>query len=136
MQMKRATNYALRIMIELSLSPKVAVPTLSKMLELQESYVIKILIKLKKAGLVKAIAGVNGGYSLNKERSQITLYMIIEAIENSIKINRCLEHDQFCSRSATDYCAVRKLYMELQHGIENEFKQVTLERLLLEKSSS
>ena len=31
-------------------------------------------------------------------------------MENTTKINRCLEEDMFCNRKAVDYCAVRRYY--------------------------
>lgn len=133
MQLQPATGYALRIMTELSYVDKISLSALSKKINIQEFYLTKILTRLKKEGLVKSYAGIYGGFSLAKDASDITVWMIIQAIEPCSLVSHCLEGEGCCSRNATSYCAVRKVFQEIQGVIEDTFTNVTLESLKKER---
>ena len=51
-------------------------------------------------------------------------------MENTIKINRCLEEDEFCSRKAAQRCKVREKYQMIQEMIEQELKGLTFQDFL------
>ena len=93
----------------------------------------KILKKLKKAGLVRSIAGSQGGYMLVKRPEEITLGEIISTTETTMKINRCLEADTYCSRNATATCMIRKYYQILQNEIDNVVLKRTIGDILNER---
>lgn len=65
-----------------------------------------------------------------KSMEEINLYEIIELMEPKMKINRCLEEDEYCSRFATEHCPVRKFYSNLQNELEIKLKEMTVRRLL------
>lgn len=54
---------------------------LSQILQVSDSYLKKILMKLSKAGLVKAHSSKNGGYQLAKSIDAITLRDVFFALE-------------------------------------------------------
>ena len=82
--------------------------------------------KLKDANIVRACEGLKGGYVLIKEPEEISLFDIIASTEVTMKINRCLEEDGFCSRNATDYCSVHKAFLKVQKIYENSLQEVTI----------
>ena len=47
-----------------------------------------------------------------------------------MKINRCLEEDEYCSRFATESCPVRKFYCRLQISLESMLKTMTIKEIL------
>ena len=51
-------------------------------------------------------------------------------MENTTKINRCLEEDAHCNRKAVDYCAVRRYYAKVQEKLENKFFSISLAEIL------
>ena len=61
---------------------------------------------------------------------EITLGDVIRLMENTTKINRCLEEDMFCNRKAVDYCAVRRYYAKVQKELENHFFTISLKEIL------
>lgn len=73
-----------------------------------------MLSKLKKAEYISVDLGVRGGYRLNRILREITLGEVISLMENTTKINRCLEEDSYCNRKVVDYCAVRRYYAKVQ----------------------
>jgi len=58
---------------------------------ISETYLSKIYTKLRKAGLVNSVPGVNGGYALARKPSDITFWDVIEAIEGSSFMFQCAE---------------------------------------------
>ena len=127
MQLKSTTDYAVRIVYYLALHREIVTAAeLSAALKIPESYIPKITKKLKDANIVRACEGLKGGYVLIKEPEEISLFDIIASTEVSMKINRCLEEDGFCSRNATDYCSVHKAFLKVQKIYENSLQEVTI----------
>ena len=75
-------------------------------------------------------ASKNGGFAVNKPAQQIDLLSIIRIMENTVKINRCLEEDEYCSRFATATCPVRSFYCILQDELESKLSSITIKSLL------
>lgn len=130
MQLKISTDYAIRIVLYLAMKEEgISLKELSEILKFESQYVIKFSKKLYDKGIVN-IDEMEEHFSLLKSPKEITMFDIINAMENTIKINLCLEEDKYCSRFATDTCAVRKFYCELQNDIENSLKNKTIYDLL------
>lgn len=131
MQLNITTDYAIRIIVYLSKTQEKATSKeLSENLCIPQHYILKITKKLENAELINVYNGKNGGFSIAKEKSQISLLDIIETMEPTTKINRCLEPDKYCSRCATEYCPVRKVYCFLQKEIEERLSSITVDEIL------
>lgn len=133
MQMKKTTGYAIRIILELSRRGTVTIEQMASILNVEGTYAQKILRKMRKAGYVKAINGKGGGYELVRKEEKMNLWDIMEMMEESTAINRCLEKDHYCSKNATENCAVRRIYNEIQEELEKEFRAITIEELMKEE---
>ncbi|NLO85384.1 MAG: Rrf2 family transcriptional regulator [Clostridiales bacterium] len=126
MQLKLATDHAIRsIMYMTRKKDFCSVAEIAENMVISPCYLYHTLASLKAAGLVEVERGCNGGYRLKKEPSEITVLDVITTIEDTIKINRCLETDQFCTRDAVKTCAMHAVYEQLQDVIENTFRGVT-----------
>ena len=125
MQLKNTTDYAIRIVCHLAMhSETVTTSELASELKVPGSYIPKITKKLKEANIITASEGIKGGYSLAKKPEDISLFDIISATEVTMKINRCLEKDGFCSRNATDYCRVHKVLLKVQETYQDSLQNV------------
>ena len=132
MQLNITTDYAVRIMLYLSMSEGENLITSSELAEqlvVPRSFLYKIGNKLSDAGLILVKPGVNGGYRLARPAETITLFDVIRVMEQSSYISRCLEKDAYCSRCAADHCPVRRFYQGLQGKIEDLFSSITLAEL-------
>lgn len=131
MQFNISTDYAIRIVLYLALiNDKVYAKDLANNLCIPESYVYKITKKLQSDNFINCKAGHNGGFKLSKTPEQITLYDIINLMEPTVRINRCLEDDKYCSRYATEDCPVRKFYTGVQGAVEKQLKSITIAELI------
>lgn len=131
MQLNITTDYAIRIVYYLALKEEtITASELASVLKIPVNYISKITKKLKAAEIVQACEGIKGGYALMKKLEMISLFDIVSSMEVTMKINRCLEPDGFCSRNATDYCNVHKALLNVQKTYEDALKSVTIADLI------
>lgn len=131
MQLKIATDYAIRIVFYLAAQKRmISSKELSEKLGIPQSFVYKITTQLQNENIITHGAGTKGGFELIRKPEDISLYQIIDLMENTTKINRCLEEDEFCSRFATEDCPVRKFYQILQLNIEQHMKEISINDLI------
>ena len=115
MQLNVTTDYAIRIVLHLIQKKGVANSNeIASAMGIPRSYILKIAKKLKEANILSERRGIDGGFVLIRDPDQLTLLDIVGALERTVNINRCLEEDEYCSRSAVSYCKVRELLVELQ----------------------
>lgn len=131
MQLNLTTDYAIRCMVYLAqLDSGDSALGISRVIGIERIHTQKILRSLQKAGLVKSTLGSTGGFFIAKSPDDISMLDIIQAMERTILINRCLEEDRYCSLTRTNVCPVRKVYVELQNQMEEFLGSWTLTRLL------
>ncbi|MEG0250385.1 MAG: Rrf2 family transcriptional regulator [Peptostreptococcus sp.] len=132
MQLNITTDYAIRIVLYLSTNMDEFVSTkeLSDNLCISRAYVTKIVKILEKNNLVTIMRGNKGGVALKKEPSSISILEVISVMESTIKINRCLEEDRYCSADRSDYCKVSKMYSKIQKQLEEELSKTTVDTLV------
>lgn len=97
MQFSKSTGYALHALIHLARSERgqnVGIKELSALLGVSESYLSKIMSKLRQDGILKAVTGVNGGYELARSADQITFLEVIQIIEGRQHLYDCFNMDE------------------------------------------
>ncbi|RJX40506.1 Rrf2 family transcriptional regulator [Paenibacillus pinisoli] len=92
MQYSKSTDYALHALLHLAISERrqnVGIKELSASLGVSESYLSKIMSKLRQDGIVRAVPGVNGGYELARQADQISFLDVIQVIEGRQHMFEC-----------------------------------------------
>lgn len=131
MQLTLMTDYAIRTVLYLAEKGRIVpMGEIAEHMSIPKTYLMKVLRTLRGAGYIDANAGINGGYYLTVKPEELTLWDVIQATEGTIRLNRCLEDDHFCSRDATGSCPVRAFYVTVQGTVEEQLSSVTVARLL------
>ncbi len=94
MQFSIGVEYALHCllyMIDIPSGKAVGIKDLAAFQGVSETYLSKVYTKLKKAGIVSSIPGVNGGYELARNPESITFWDIVEAVEGKAPLFQCAE---------------------------------------------
>jgi len=78
-------------MVDIPSGRAVGIKDLSAFQGVSESYLSKVYTKLRKAGIVNSISGVNGGYELARIPESITFWNIVEAVEGTAPLFQCAE---------------------------------------------
>jgi Rrf2 family protein len=99
--------------------------------QLPVDYVEQILLRMRRAGLVRSTRGAHGGYELAKAPAEVSIRAVIEASEASTFDLHCVSHpvgEERCSSSQT--CSIRPVWMLLQQRIDDVLEGVCLADLL------
>jgi len=82
-------NYALSAIFELAKNEYkgfIQIKEIAKAQNIPQKFLEKLLISLKRAGLVESMRGSQGGYKLSKSPDQITIMDILVGIEGKVKL--------------------------------------------------
>ena len=133
MQLNITTDYAVRMTLYLAQQGGVAAAAeIGRAMAIPSKYVKTVAKPLCDAGLLRAVRGAGGGFGLNLPPEKITMHAIVNVMEGTTRINRCVEQDVYCSRNGTQTCPVRRLYQWVQDGVDEAFGKMTIARLLQE----
>lgn len=91
-------------------------------------FLAKIIIPLRKAGLVESLEGVNGGYRLAKPPDQISIREVLQALGEDLSLVRCEDNDKNCQSFCQ--CNARGFWHELQEAIHTTLSRYTVADLV------
>ncbi|HTL94552.1 MAG TPA: Rrf2 family transcriptional regulator [Gemmatimonadaceae bacterium] len=97
-------------------------------------YVEQILLRLRRADIVKSTRGAHGGYSLARAADQISVRDVIAASELTTFDLHCVSHpvdDERCA--ASNACSIRPVWVLLQQKIDAVLDGVHLSDLMYEE---
>ena len=98
---------------------------------LPADYVEQILLRLRRAGVVKSTRGAKGGYMLSRPPGEITMRDVIHASELETFDLHCVSHPVEEDRcSSAHNCSIRPVWLMLQRRIDDVLESVTLADLL------
>jgi Rrf2 family transcriptional regulator, cysteine metabolism repressor len=95
-----------------------------------ENYLRRLLIELKRGGLVASQKGPSGGYVLARPPSKITMADVVQIIEGNYAPVECLEEgaaNGICR--AGDSCAMREVWREVRDSVNSILGRTTLQSL-------
>lgn len=127
------SDYAIRIVLYLSqIQKRAEAKSISDQTEVTLRFALKILRKLVAAGIVKSFKGTQGGYELNKAPSEITLAEVIETVEGTYYLSRCLDPQLGCNRDSkpSPYCKVQREFARISEYVRTELQNVTFDKLI------
>ena len=97
-------------------------------------YVEQILLRMRRAGIVRSTRGAHGGYSLALPAEEISVRAVIAASELTTFDLHCVSHPVETARcSASEGCSIRPVWMMLQQRIDDVLESVHLSDLLAEE---
>jgi Rrf2 family protein len=130
MQLTRAADYAIRVMIHLS-SPgadgRLSLPALAQATGAPESFLSKVMQALTHAGLVSSQRGQSGGFHISPRGRGASMRDVIEAIDGPIYLNVCLMSGRSCRRKAA--CPAHPIWEEAQQAMLEVLERASLAAL-------
>lgn len=129
MRITRETDYALRMLRELSGADQKAGEGRISVREIAENELIplqfayKISKKLEKAGLVKISRGAEGGCRLTADLRGVSLYELMQAMDEDPYVISCMEPGYECQwRSRNKNCRVHQQLALVQQRLNAELQ--------------
>ena len=131
MKISTKGRYGLRILMDLAIhqseKPRL-IRDIAKSQQISEKYISRLVIALRKAGMIRSVRGVNGGFHIAMKPEDITLLDVIEAMEGPLSIVDCVTMPGKCSHSKN--CAPREIWGKLNEDIRELMRGTTLADIL------
>jgi len=130
MEISRRTDYGVRIVLHLATLPqdeRAVAHNIADRQKIPRPFLAKIISQLCLAGLLTTYRGAGGGVALAKPAAEITLLEVVEALEGSIRLNRCVIRPDDCPRNS--YCPVHLVWSKAQADLVDRLSSTTFETL-------
>lgn len=139
MQISRTEEHGLRLVTRLAAEGgQLTVGEMAAIEEIPEPTVAKVLLALRRAGLVRAVRGRNGGYRLAAEAHEITVSRVLEALGQPLfegRFCRSLDSDSEMSCPHDAGCGIRPVWQHIESLIVSVLEKTTLSDLLAGEES-
>ena len=127
MKLSSRAIYGIRVCSLISTEERtpVALSLIAEKSELSEKYLEQILGSLVKGGVLVSTRGVNGGYSLARNTSEISLLDILVAVDDVMEVG--------CGGKCEKICPDKATFVEIENKINDIFKSSSLESITLQR---
>ena len=131
MKLTTKGQYAIQAMIDIAVhctksTNPISLREIAQSQSIPLPFLEQIAIKLRRAGLVRSTRGPSGGYVLSKDKKQISLADIIQAVEGTINVSPNTENK---------FEVTHQLWQKLNRSIYTMLKSITLEDLYYDSIS-
>ncbi len=122
------THFGLVLMTEIARDPKpISLATIAATGLTTKGHLEDIIRPLREQGLVKAIRGAHGGYTLTRSSSKITVAEIIKVLEGTFTSVSCLSGE---SCPVEIDCGSKDIWRRIQDDVMKTMSGITLKDLL------
>jgi len=131
MKITRACDYAMRALIYMADKPAGTVfmrSDLSRLSDVPDSFLGKIMQGLVKANILISVRGKKGGFRFEKKPDDISMYDVITAVEGNLQITECLNNTDFCKQTTS--CNLHRTWHSIQDLLAKRLKQISLKNLM------
>lgn len=132
MRLSTKARYALRMIVDVAThedgNRPVSLGTVAGRTGLSRGYLEQLALPLRRARILRAVAGRSGGYALARSPEAITVGDIIEASIGSVILADCLEAPDSCP--GYEGCECRVFYALANEGIHDILHHYTLANLI------
>ena len=136
MQLTRAADYAVRVMIHLATLPaqeRALLPSLAAATGAPKSFLSKVLQALCRAGFIVSRRGQAGGFEILPSGREATVRDVIESIDGPICLNLCLVSGVTCNRSS--HCPAHPIWEKAQEAMLDVLNSATVAELAVQAAA-
>ncbi len=136
MKISTKGRYGLRFMLDLAVHGEEGIVTLkavARRQQISEKYLWQIVAPLKSAGLITAMVGAKGGYTLARDPERITLKDILDPLEGDCALVTCTKRASACNRSSA--CVAREIWQEVSAALARALDAITLKAMMTKYSA-
>ncbi len=121
----------MRILLDLALfdseKPRL-IRDIAQSQKISEKYVSRLIINLRRAGMVRSIRGAKGGFKIFKKPDEITLLDIVEVMEGPLSVVGCVALPEKCTSSA--HCSAHHIWDKINSDIRKSMRKFTLQDVI------
>ena len=131
MKLSTRARYGIHAMYDLALMGNDKPQPLKAIAERQaipEAYLEQLMLVLRKEQLVCSVRGAQGGYTLAKTPAEITVGMILRALEGDLCVTDCLKFEDSCDKAVG--CPTRMVVQKVHDGVNAIVDGITLQDMI------
>ena len=120
MKLTTRGHYSVKALLDLSLQPgygPTSVKAIAQRQDLPAPYLEKLLIEMRRAGLVRSVRGAQGGYQLACPPRQISLGQILEAVGEKVEPLSRHAPDNTQAEDWVTFSLWKRLHQKLQEAL-------------------
>jgi Rrf2 family transcriptional regulator, cysteine metabolism repressor len=133
-------DYSLKALLALAerypSSEPVRVEEIAASQSIPENYLRRLLIELKRGGLVASHKGPNGGYVLARHPVRITMAEVVDIVEGEYAPVDCLEEGANAACSRENPCPMRDVWREVRDSVTEILRRTTLQALFDQRKTA
>jgi Rrf2 family protein len=136
MQLTRAADYAVRVMIHLATLPaqeRALLPALAAATGAPKSFLSKVLQALCRAGFIASRRGQAGGFEILPLGRAASIRSVIEAIDGPVCLNLCLTTGVSCYRKSE--CPAHPIWTKAQEAMLEVLNAATVSQLAVDAAT-
>ena len=123
-------DYGVRILVYLASFPNESVikaSDISTQRHIPEKFLFQISNDLISKKLIKSLRGPNGGYSLARNASDISVADVIESLDKSMAPVACLDNSESCQISGN--CAQQNMWSDVEQTLISKLEMISIKDL-------
>jgi len=135
LRINRQTDYAIRVILALAKRPegtRLSTAEIQQEMLIPPATMLRIVAELARAGLLKTFTGRDGGLSLPRLASQITIKDVVEAFEGPILLSACMQVKGEDDCPFQTNCPVRTKWGRIQVAMMREMASINFADLAQE----
>lgn len=141
MKLSTKGRYGLRAFVDIAIFSEetpVSLADVAKRQDISISYLEQLMTKLKKANLVQAVRGAQGGYELTKDPSKISVGDVLRALEGDLSPVECATEEETCEHScgATGHCTTRLVWKKINDSVNDTINNIFISELIEDSKRS
>ena len=131
-KINKKIEYALIALKHIGQKPSGTLTSVKEICDLYKSpfdVMSRAMQKMVRKGILNSEKGVNGGYSLQRDLSNINLLQLVEVILGEVHVANCLDADK-CDCALTATCNVISPILNLDQRLRQFLAQLTVAELI------
>jgi Rrf2 family protein len=135
LKINRQTDYAVRVVLALAKrgqGVRLSSPDIQQEMLIPKAFMSRIVAHLSRGGLINTFAGRDGGISLPRPPSQITLKDVVELFEGPVMLSECMQVKGEDDCPFQSNCPVSPKWGRIQVAMMREMAAITFEDLAKE----
>ena len=135
LRINRQTDYAVRVVLALAKNAegiRLSSAEIQQEMLIPKSFMTRIVAQLSHHGLINTHPGRDGGLTLPRPASKITLKDVVEAFEGPILLSECMQVKGEDDCPFQSNCPVRSKWGRVQVAMMREMASITFEDLVKE----
>ena len=138
MQISTKTEYGIRCLLRLARQPEgeaMAISDIAKLEHVPKHYAQQILMRLRRAGMVKSLRGTEGGFALAHPAESISVAQIVRVLEGVPFADTCDHFNKKTDCGHTDGCSIRPIWQVISSRLWESLDRINLLQLISDEKT-